>query len=215
MEKEHSYAYNDLVKMVKAVGYEKKDEYSNKTMEEIYDWERDEVEDIIWEKFQRDKDSMLSDLLVKLKKYDGLKALKEAIEEVYIPGPASIMLAKTLYNCTKDIKYLNIFEMNINYNKWDSTNNLSTISALNRCVITEDLYNLFKKLYLKCEDDKADIIDEIITGMLRCKGYITIYYTFNVEEVKRQYTYINKFKVKGLEAKKEIIRKLENRKIKT
>ena len=70
MEKEHSYAYNDLVKMVKAVGYEKKDEYSNKTMEEIYDWERDEVEDIIWEKFQRDKDSMLSDLLVKLKKYD-------------------------------------------------------------------------------------------------------------------------------------------------
>ena len=47
-----------------------KDEYSNKTMEEIYDWERDEVEDIIWEKFQRDKDSMLSDLLVKLKKYD-------------------------------------------------------------------------------------------------------------------------------------------------
>jgi len=104
------------------------------------------------------------------------------------------MLAKTLYNCTKDIKYLNIFEMNINYNKWDSTNNLSTISALNRCVITEDLYNLFKKLYLKCEDDKADIIDEIITGMLRCKGYITIYYTFDVEKVKRQYTYINKFK---------------------
>ena len=89
MEKEHSYAYNDLVKMVKAVGYEKKDEYSNKTMEEIYDWERDEVEDIIWEKFQRDKDSMLSDLLVKLKKYDGLKTLEKAIEEVYIPGPAS------------------------------------------------------------------------------------------------------------------------------
>ena len=124
MEKEHSYAYNDLVKMVKAVGYEKKDEYSNKTMEEIYDWERDEVEDIIWEKFQRDKDSMLSDLLVKLKKYDGLKTLEKAREEVYIPGPASIMLAKTLYNCTKDTKYLNIFEMNINYNKWDSTNNL-------------------------------------------------------------------------------------------
>ena len=70
MEKEHSYAYNDLVKMVKAVGYEKKDGYDSKTMEEIYDWERDEVEDIIWEKFQRDKDSMLSDLLVKLKKYD-------------------------------------------------------------------------------------------------------------------------------------------------
>lgn len=39
MEKEHSYAYNDLVKMVKAVGYEKKDEYSNKTMEEMYDIE--------------------------------------------------------------------------------------------------------------------------------------------------------------------------------
>lgn len=43
MEKEYSYAYNDLVKMVKAVGYEKKDGYDSKTMEEIYDWERDKV----------------------------------------------------------------------------------------------------------------------------------------------------------------------------
>ena len=108
MEKEHSYAYNDLVKTINATGSERKDGYDSKTMEEIYDWERDEVEDIIWKKFQRDKDSMLSDLLVKLKKYDRLKALEKAIEEVYIPGPASIMLAKTLYNYTKDMKTRNI-----------------------------------------------------------------------------------------------------------
>ena len=45
-------------------------------MEEIYDWERDEVEDIIWDSFINKNEVELVPLLPKLEKYDGIKALK-------------------------------------------------------------------------------------------------------------------------------------------
>lgn len=47
----HSFVYYDLKKQIKAVGYERKDGYDREVLEKVYDWERDEVEEIIWNKF--------------------------------------------------------------------------------------------------------------------------------------------------------------------
>ena len=48
---QNSNAYSLLIKQLKSNGSEKKDEYYPRLMEEIYDWERGEVEDIIWNGF--------------------------------------------------------------------------------------------------------------------------------------------------------------------
>ena len=141
MEREHSFAYIDLIKTVKATGREKLDGYYSKTMEEIYDWERDEVEDIIWEKFQRDRDSMLSDFLPKLKKYDGITALEETSTKVTVPSYASIDISKALYNSTLKTKYLDNFKKNLGYD------DIVLVSIINKCTVTKDLYNFLKELY--------------------------------------------------------------------
>ena len=48
---QNSNAYSYLIKQLNASGSEKKDGYYSHIMEEIYEWERDEVEDIIWSAF--------------------------------------------------------------------------------------------------------------------------------------------------------------------
>ena len=208
MEKEHSFAYTDLIRMVKATGREKLDGYYSKTMEEIYDWERDEVEDIIWEKFQREKDSMLSDFLPKLKKYDGITALEEASTKVTVPSYASIDISKTLYNSTLKTKYLDNFKENLGYD------DIVLVSILNKCIVTEDLYNFLKELYLyygvEKKEDKGVVTMLIIKGLLRCKGYMTLNFGASTEELREDFKIIKIFEVDEIESKKEIIKKLEN-----
>nr|WP_314080029.1 hypothetical protein [uncultured Leptotrichia sp.] len=208
MEREHSFAYIDLIKTVKATGREKLDGYYSKTMEEIYDWERDEVEDIIWEKFQRDRDSMLSDFLPKLKKYDGITALEEASTKVTVPSYASIDISKTLYNSTLKTKYLDNFKENLGYD------DIVLVSILNKCIVTEDLYNFLKELYLyygvEKKEDKGVVTMLIIKGLLRCKGYMTLNFGASTEELREDFKIIKIFEVDEIESKKEIIKKLEN-----
>ena len=207
MGKNHSFAYNDLIKMIKATGREKMDGYYSKTMEEIYDWERDEVEDIIWEKFQKDRDSMLSDFLPKLKKYDGITALEKISTKVTVPSYASIDISKALYNSTLKTKYLDNFKENLGYD------DIVLVSILNTCTVTEDLYNFLKELYLyygvtKIED-KSVVMMLIIEGLLRCKGY-TLKPKASTSELRKHFKVIEIFEVDEIEAKKEIIKKLES-----
>lgn len=64
---ENSDAYKRLVKQINAVGREKLDGYYSNTLEEIYDWEREDVETIIWNTFNEKKDTDLAVFLPKLK----------------------------------------------------------------------------------------------------------------------------------------------------
>ena len=48
---DNSIAYKQLLKQINAVGSEKLNGYYPNTLEEIYDWERNKVEDIIWSAF--------------------------------------------------------------------------------------------------------------------------------------------------------------------
>ena len=53
---QNSKAYDCLIKQLNANGAEKKDGYYPRVMEEIYNWEREEVEDIIWDAFFNKKE---------------------------------------------------------------------------------------------------------------------------------------------------------------
>lgn len=51
--------------------------------------------------------------LPKLKKYDGVKALKEMLPECRIPSGGSVTISEVLYECTGDDKYLDVIKKNI------------------------------------------------------------------------------------------------------
>ncbi len=103
---ERSRAYKYLIEQVNATGSKKMDGYYPKIMEEIYDWEWDEVEDIIWNTFHKNKDTDLAMFLLKLKKYDGIKALKEMLAKCNIPSANSLNIAEVLIEYTGDEEYL-------------------------------------------------------------------------------------------------------------
>lgn len=47
-------------KQMNASGSEKSDGYDSKILDDVYDWEREEVEEIIWKEFQKGKDGDLT-----------------------------------------------------------------------------------------------------------------------------------------------------------
>lgn len=76
---ENSKAYSSFIEQISAFGRQKMEGYYPLTLERIYDWERDEIEDIIWETFNQRNDTALATFLPKLKKYNGLKALEDKL----------------------------------------------------------------------------------------------------------------------------------------
>lgn len=57
---ENSRAYKFLIEQINATGSKKSDAYYPKILEEIYDWERDEVEDFIYNTFVNNNDTDLA-----------------------------------------------------------------------------------------------------------------------------------------------------------
>ena len=106
----NSKAYEGLIKQLNANGSEKMDGYYPEVMEEIYDWEREEVEDIIWNAFFNKNEIELAQFFPELKKYDGIKTLKESPYLLQIPSEASVEISKILYETTGDEGYLDIIK---------------------------------------------------------------------------------------------------------
>ena len=48
---ENSQAYIDFTNQIKATGNQKMAGYKSKTLDEIFEWEREEVENLIWHNF--------------------------------------------------------------------------------------------------------------------------------------------------------------------
>ena len=97
---QNSRAYIDFMKQIKAVGREKMEGYNPSTLEKIYDWEREEIEDTIWNYFVNKNDSDLAIFMPKLKKYNGMKSLKESPYLLQVPSEASVEIGKILYEVT-------------------------------------------------------------------------------------------------------------------
>lgn len=135
-----------------ANGAEKKDGYYPRVMEEIYDWEREEVEDIIWDAFFNKKEIELAQFLPKLEKYDGIKALKENPYLLQIPSEASVEIGKILYEVTGDEKYLDLIKRNIDA----SPETISFVSILSYCKPCQRLYNILVDIYINNTDYSFD-----------------------------------------------------------
>lgn len=165
--RDHSEAYIEFFRYLNATGMERAyGAYSPDTLNEIYDWERDEVEEKIWQEFNFH--GILSDLVSKLQKYDGVEALNEKLREGIISSEYSsrmVDIASALYEATSIEDYLEyIFEY---YDKKKDNAALAVLSYLKPC---NKLYEFFKNAYLNSDDSVAR--STAVDGMLYCKGYI-------------------------------------------
>lgn len=202
---EHSRAYKMLIKQINAIGSEKKDGYYRNTMEEIYDWERDEVEKIIWETFHRNKDTELAIFFPKLRSHDGIDALKKMFNEYSILGYRNLNIAEVLYRETKDSKYLNVFKESIEADE----DNFPVVSQLLYLLPDEKVYNLLKEIYINSNNDIAR--STAVTGILYNKGIIKDIDDLN--EMQEKIKIECRFDLEEKSQREKIIKELEEGKI--
>ena len=191
---ENSRAYKYLIEGVNATGYERKDGYYPNIMEEIYDWERDEVEKIIWETFHKNEDAYLAQFLPKLKNYNGIRALK-----IMLWKTGSLEVADALYRATKKTRYLKIFKSNYKANKDDSR----TVSILSRLPPDEKILDFLKEVYINSNNSLIQSV--AVRGILYNKGYISD--PLNMSEVNATVPLGRKFMSDNREERKEILDK--------
>ena len=197
-----SRAYIDFMKQTKAVGREKMEGYNPSTLEKIYDWEREEIEDTIWNYFVNKNDSDLAIFMPKLKKYNGIKALKESPYLLQVPSEASVEIGKILYEVTGDEEYLDLIKRNIDA----SPKTISYVSILSYCKPCQRVYNILADIYIN--NNNSVNRSTAVMGILYNKGIIK-----DRDSIKESNDVINlrkKFKSEDSAERQEILKKFEN-----
>lgn len=161
-----SKAYENLLMQINATGSYKLDGYNKDILEKIYENERTEVENLIWDTFFNKKDIDIAVLFPKLKMYDGIQALKDTVDKLSIPSSASMLLGFLIYDNTKDVTYLKLMEQNIIESKYD----YSYISMLIYTSPCEEVYQTLARIYKNYLDRVA--CGSVINGLLYNKGFI-------------------------------------------
>lgn len=151
---ENSKAYKDFIKQTESVGANRLDGYDPTLLEKIYDWERDNIEEIIWNRFNNN-DLELAVFLLKLKKYDGNHKPQEALKNSSIPSHNSLNIALVLLDYFEDKKYINNF---------DEKSRVKAISKLTYVKNAKLVLGLLEKYYIN--DKSRDLIDNKNSKML-------------------------------------------------
>ena len=197
---ENSRAYKMLINQINATGRQKLDGYYPNIMEEIYDWERDEVEKIIWETFHKN-DTDLAKFLPKLRNYNGIDALKKMLDKCNIPSDNSLNIAEALYIETKDIKYLNVFMENFKA----QNNNYSIVAMLSHLPPDEEIYKLLKEIYIN--SDNSTVRSAAAHGILYNKGIIKN--PLDLKEIQETIEISRRFMLEEKSQREKIIEDLE------
>lgn len=170
---DNTKAYKSLVEQINATGSKKMDGYNPKIMEEIYEEEREDAENLIWNAFHKNKDMELAQFMPELQLHDGIKALKEALKESKIPSGNSVNIACVLYENLKNERFLDTIKQNID----EDPNNVSYVAILAGCKPCEKLYKLLCKIYI--DSNNRTIRSTAVIGILYNKGFITNPYNTN------------------------------------
>lgn len=166
---QNSQAYIEFIKQINAVGREKMDGYSPHTLENIYDWEREEVEDTIWYKFVKENDSELAIFMPKLTKYNGIEALKSMLDKFVVSSGASFNIAETLYIATNENKYLRLLIENYDIAS-NKTTRIAYVSRLSRLAKQQEVYDKLIDIYIN--DNESVNQSTAIQGILWADGYL-------------------------------------------
>lgn len=198
---ENSRAYVYLLNQMNVCGSKKCDGYDPKVLDEIYDWERNEVEEVIWSKFQEGKDGDLAVFLPKLKRYDGIGALKDALAKCRIPSSHSVLVSRVLYENTGNTDYLDVIKQNIDKEE----NKISYVATLAYCTPCKKAYNFLVDIYLR--NDNEYIRSTAVTGILYNKRIIAS--PTNIIELSSIIELSRKFMADDMNERKRIIEMFE------
>ena len=201
LQMENSKAYKHLIEQINATGSKRFDGYHPRMMEDIFDWERDEVEDLIWKTFHQDKDVELARFPPQLKKYDGIGALKEILAKSIIPSYISVTVSRVLYEYTGDDNYLDIIKQNIDKSKGEP----SYVAILAYCKPCKKAYDLLVEIYFN--SDNTTNRSTAVTGILYNKGFIID--PINLQEMMAKVELRRKFIADDVNERKKIIKMLE------
>lgn len=199
---QNSQAYIAFMKQINAVGREKMDGYNPNTLEKIYDWEREEVEDTIWNNFVNKNDSDLAIFMPKLKKYNGMKALENKSNVFNVPSDASLNVAEVLYIVTGEKKYLELLIEN--YNK--SENKTPVVATMMRMAKNSEVYNWLMEIFVNDSDSKNQLC--ALRGILWRDGFIKN--INDMQEFSNKIQFLRMFKSDIKEKRREILTEYEN-----
>lgn len=197
---ENSHAYISLINQINGTGRLKLDGYNLKTLDEIFEWERDEIEDVICRNFSNN-DMDLAIFLPKLKKHDGISLLKRKLQELTIPSSGSVLISQVLYETTKKEKYLDIIMQNIE----ESPDNISYVASLAGCSPSEKAYSMLVHIYINNENEV--IRSTAVTGILHNKGII--HNVDDLQEITQNISLRRKFLSNDSKRRKRIIEMFE------
>lgn len=198
----HSTAYQDLLEQMNATGRNKMDGYQEDLLDEVDDWERAKAEKLIWDAFNDENDVELAVLMPKLRQYDGVDALKKKLSKCPIPSYASVLVARVLFEQTKEDNYFDLILENIEKSNYNG----EFVSMLvYYCTPCKRTYDAFKSIYLTCPNGK--VRDDAVLGLLRHKGII--HDPRDLMEVFEQSELTNKFVSEDADERARILEAFE------
>lgn len=201
---EHSAAYTDFVRIMEnASGRERLLGIPANVLTDIFDWERDEVEEIIWKAFTEKDDIEMTYYLPRLKNYQPAEEVQKKLAKFNIPSRQNVALAYTMYKLSKNPSFLNIVKVNI-MKKKEKTSYVAIV--LQDCELEdENIYNLLKDLYVGLTDKFEVSFAE--DGLFYYKGIIKT--LGSTEEVQNNIELAKKYYSEDIEERKKLIVEFE------
>lgn len=196
----HSTSYLIFKERLISSGRDKLDGYNPNLLNEIFDWEIDEVEKSIYNGFKYHDDTDLALFLPLLKNYDGMQELQNKLEIFKTPSDARINILLALYKVTKNKRYLDMILLDFNH----MNHKESIVVDLSNLVENNDVYNSLIDIYIT--DYKSDNRITALCAILYRNGFLQ--YLNDINEFQENIELIKKFNVDTEEQRKEIV--LEN-----
>jgi hypothetical protein len=165
----HSKRYKDFIIWHSQIGTREGDYHlADNFLDELYDWERDDAERIIYTNLCEDGNAVtyFARYLPKLKNYDGMRALEDYLQ---ISKNHSIYrrteVASILYNITLNPKYIDVM-----MDAYRMDHNIRFVATMVGCRPSEALFKALAYIYVNDEDstNRSAAGD----GLLYCKGYM-------------------------------------------
>lgn len=160
-----SDAYKEFIIRVNSDGY--KQGYNEKLFELILPQERDEIEQIVEERFDKGDYNMTA-FMPKLSKINGIAKLQEAAKKLDKTCYGYCKIMYVLYNSTKNEDYLD--ELIQILKSSNEEHRMNAILSLLKCGRSKKLYEVYKEQCIVDEDE--DVRSRCVIGMMYCTDII-------------------------------------------
>lgn len=201
---ENSKAY---LKFINAINSREKsgrfDGYDTDLFTHCYDWERQELEQLVWDRYCKHADWGVIYFFPQLKGIDVIPKIKKDVFMAYIPSDISMELSVVLYNMLGDIKYLEIIEKNI----MAKPDYIGFVPSAFELKPDSNVYALFKKLCINCTNNTNRM--SAVRGMLFCKKIISS--PNDTEEIEKMLGYIKEINKETADERRKAIQLFEEK----